>query len=103
MRRFVRSPRLRQDIDNAVDFYELQSAELAMRFLAAFGDSVRLVRRHPAIGSTRYRSLLDIDALRHVRTDAFPWLLFYRENGDHVIFARLPHMSCDIAHLLSRA
>ncbi len=102
MTRVVRSPRLREDIDKAVAFYELQSAELAMRFLTAFGDSVRLIRRHPAVGTPRYRLMLDIDGLRHVQTHAFPYLLFYRETADRLILARLLHASRDIAALLKR-
>ena len=102
MTRVVRSPRLRKDIDRAIALYELQSDELAMRFLTEFGGSVRLIRRHPAVGSPRYRLMLDIDGLRHVQTQAFPHLPYYRETADRLVLACPLHASREIAALFKR-
>lgn len=100
MKRIRRARRFSRDVDEAADFYELQSAALAMKFLTAFGDAVRRLREFPSIGSPRYQHMLDMPGLRCVRTDTFPYLLFYREHGGRLILARLLHNSRDItSHL----
>lgn len=102
MKRIRKARRLSRDVDEAADFYELQSATLAMKFLTAFGDAVRRLRGFPSIGSPRYRDMLDVPGLRCIQTDTFPYLLFYREQGGQLILARLLHNSRDIASILKR-
>lgn len=94
--------RLARDVDEAADFYELQSAALAMKFLTAVGDAVRLLRGFHSIGSPRYQHMLDIPGLRCIPTDTFPYLLFYREECERLTLARLLHNSRDIASILKR-
>lgn len=96
MRRVYLGPQLGRDIDRAADFYETTSAELAMRFLAAVGDSVRLLRAHPYIGSPLQGIRLDRAGIRTLITHAFPYMLFYTEIQERLILVRLLHMSRDI-------
>lgn len=102
MKGIRKARRLSRDVDEVADFYELQSAALAMKFLTAFGDAVRRLRAFPSIGSPRYRHMLDMPGLRCVQTDTFPYLLFYREQGGRLILARLLHNSRDITTLLKQ-
>ena len=93
MKRVYLGPRLGRDIDNAADFYEMESATLAMRFMAAFGDAVRLIRAHPKIGSPIYGVMRDFKDMRALSTNVFPYLLFYTEFRGRLILVRLLHMS----------
>lgn len=93
MKRVYLGPRLGRDIDKAADFYELESAALAMRFMAALGDAVRLLRALPKIGSPVFGLMLDSTGVRAVSTNAFPYLLFYTEFQGRLILVRLLHMS----------
>lgn len=100
MTRIYRGPALRLDVEKAAEYYELESGTLALKFLAAFGDTFRLLRQYPSAGSPRYGQVLGISGLRCLPTAAFPYLLFYREQPGHVVLSRLLHMSRDIASLL---
>lgn len=102
MKGIRKARRLSRDINEAVNFYEAQSASLAMDFLSAFGKAVRRLTEFPSIGSPRYRHLLDMPGLRCIPTDTFPYLLFYKEQGEHLFLARLLHHSRDIAGLLKQ-
>lgn len=97
MKRVYLGPRMGRDIDKAADFYELESAALAMRFMAALGDAVRLLREHPKIGSPIHAMMLDAKGVRAISTNAFPYLLFYTEFQGRLILVRLLHMSRNLA------
>lgn len=100
MKGIRKTRRLSRDIEEATDFYEMHSAALAMKFMTALGNAVRLLKEFPSIGSLRFQQVLDVPGLRCVQTDAFPYLLFYRKQGEQVLLARLLHSSRDIANLL---
>ncbi len=102
MRRIRKARCLSRDVEDAADFYELESATLAIKFLVAFGDAVRLLREFPSVGSPRYRHMLGIPGLRCIQTDTFPYLLFYQEQDGQLILARLLHHSRDVASILKQ-
>lgn len=99
MKRVCLGPRLGRDIEKAADFYEMESAALAIRFLGSIGDAVRLLRAHPRIGSPLYGFKLDLAGMRAITTLAFPYVLFYVEFRDRLILVRLLHMSRNIPRL----
>ena len=102
MKGIRKARRLSRDVDEAADFCESQSSALAVKFMSAFGDAVKLLREFPSIGSPRYRPMVDMPGLRCIQTDTFPYLLFYREQCGRLILARLLHNSRDIAFILKQ-
>lgn len=69
---------------------------LALAFLDALEDAIRRVERHPASGSPRYESELGIPRLRSVALQGFPYLVFYREEADHLDVWRVLHAHRDL-------
>ena len=102
MKRIYLGPKLGRDIAKATDFYEMESGELAMRFMSAIGGAVRLLRTHPRIGSPVYGVKLDLAGMRAIATREFPYLLFYTEFRERLILIRLLHMSRNIPTALRR-
>ncbi len=100
MKRIYRGPRLWADVANATKYYELESATLSLNFLAAYGDTYRMLLQYPCIGSPRYAEMMGIRGLRCLTTPSFPYLLFYREQPGHLILSRLLHMSRDVRSCL---
>jgi plasmid stabilization system protein ParE len=97
MKHIYLGPRLGRDIEKAADYYEMESAALAMRFMGALGDAVRLLRAHPRIGSPLIGAGLGIPNIRAITPHAFPYLLFYTEYRGRLILIRLLHMSRNLA------
>jgi toxin ParE1/3/4 len=89
--------RARQDVEEAVDYYRVESgAALATRFVAAFETTTRAIGRHPAAGSPRYAHELNRPGLRTRLLRRFPYLVFYVERDDHIDVWRVLHAKRDI-------
>ncbi len=100
MTRIFVGKKLRPDLERAADYYEDLSGTLALQFLAAIGDAVRLLQRYPAIGSPRYGHSLAVSGLRFLPTETFPYLLIYREHLERIVLLRLLHKARDIETLV---
>jgi toxin ParE1/3/4 len=74
-----------QDIDEAIAYYQAESGEpLALRFIDALQEAFRRLGTHPGIGSLRYAYELNLEGLRAWPLRRFPFVVFYREQPDHI-------------------
>jgi toxin ParE1/3/4 len=96
-KRVVLRTRADRDIDEAIDFYLGESApHAALKFIDALEQALGDIERHPAIGSTRYATELDLPGLRCWRLKGYPHLVFYIEREVYVVVWRILHGSGDI-------
>lgn len=93
----IRRQLARTDIEQAAVYY-LESAGLAAaeRFVAAVEAAVANAATHPEAGSARYAQPLDRPGLRFWPLKGFPYLVFYRDTGDHFDVWRVLHAERDI-------
>lgn len=85
-----------QDVEDAVAHYANESAvTAALGFVDALQKAFAHVGRLPATGSYRYAHELDLPGLRTWPVTRFPYLIFYREEADHVDVWRILHESRD--------
>ena len=86
-----------QDIDAAISHYQAEGGEaLALRFIDALQQAFRRIGAHPGIGSLRYAYELGLDGLRAWPVRRFPFVVFYREQPDHLDVWRVLHAERDI-------
>jgi toxin ParE1/3/4 len=71
-------------------------ARVALGFADALQRALRHISRHPASGSSRYASELDLPGLRFWPLKRYPFLVFYVERDDHVDIWRILHGERDI-------
>jgi len=85
------------DLRAAVRWYEAEAGiEVASRFVAEVQNGFGEIGRHPAMGSPRYAHELDLPGLRSWPLKQFPYLVFYRDDGDTVDVWRVLHAHRDI-------
>jgi len=90
------------DVDTAIAYYLEEGADdAALGFIDALEDAYGNIGRHPAAGSPRYAHELGIADLRFWVTPAYPYLIFYIENSDHIDVWRVLHGQRDIPAWLS--
>ena len=90
--------RARRDIDEATRRYLSEaSAAVARRFIDALELAFERMGEHPASGSPRYASILDIPGLRSWNVTGFPYLVFAVEAEAVVDVWRVLHAASDIA------
>ena len=96
MKPVLRSPQARVDIEDALDYFQLEAPHMANTFLDALEKAVKHIQRAPGTGSLRYAQELGLSGLRFWGLGKFPFSLFYIEQADHLWVIRLVHMSRDI-------
>jgi toxin ParE1/3/4 len=90
------------DVEDATHHYVLEGgATLATRWIDALESAMRHISLHPATGSPRYASVLDLPGLRFWGVARFPYLIFYIEFDAHLDVWRVLHGSRDIPAWLS--
>jgi len=86
-----------QDVDEAIAHYQAEGGDpLALRFIDALQQAFRRLGAHPGVGSLRYAYELGLDGLRAWPLRRFPFVVFYREQPDHVDVWRVLHAQRDI-------
>ena len=96
MKPALRSPQVRADIENTIDFYLVEASHMADQFVDALEKALVHIQRSPGTGSPRYAVELAIPGLRFWTLNKFPFSLFYIEQDDHLWVIRLVHMKRDI-------
>lgn len=87
----------RREVENAVDYYAREAgAQTAISFVDALQSTFGLIAKHPASGSLRYAYELGLPHLRSMMLKAFPYIVFYLEQADHVDIWRMLHAKRDI-------
>lgn len=86
-----------RDIEEAVAHYVEEGGDaLALRFIDSIEAAFDRVGAHPAMGSPRYATELDLPGLRLWPLKRFPYLMFYVERKDYVDVWRVLHGQRDI-------
>jgi toxin ParE1/3/4 len=86
-----------RDVDKAIDYYVSENAiEAALGFIDALEQAYDHISRHPATGSSRYASELNLPGLRFWPLKRYPHLVFYLERSDHIDVWRVLHGKRDI-------
>jgi toxin ParE1/3/4 len=84
------------DADEACDWYNHAQAGLGEEFAQELEQALDVLLRQPGMGSKRYAYLLEGNALRFWALDRFPFLVFYRVQGDALQVLRILHERRDI-------
>lgn len=93
--------RAEADINAAFDHYlSVAPAKIATNFVLEVDACMRRVEQFPAAGSPRYAELLDLDGLRSVVVERFPYIVFYVERDDCVDVIRVLHQHQDLPAVL---
>lgn len=86
-----------RDVDQAIDYYLGENApEAAVGFVDDLERAYGHIGRHPATGSSRYASELNLPGLRFRPLRRYPHLVFYIERSDHIDIWRVLHGERDI-------
>ncbi|WEX79740.1 type II toxin-antitoxin system RelE/ParE family toxin (plasmid) [Sinorhizobium numidicum] len=87
----------RSDVEAAVDYYAREAgAEVALGFIDALQAAYDLIARHPESGALRYAYELGLPDLRSMSLKRYPYLVFYRDQTEHVDVWRVLHARRDI-------
>ena len=97
-RSIVPRARALRDVDEALAYY-LRKGEVqaALGFIDELEKAYGHIAQYPAAGSLRYAWELDVPGLRSWPLQRYPYLVFYREHGDHIDVWRVLHGQRDIA------
>jgi toxin ParE1/3/4 len=91
----------RLDVEAAIDYFHEQGLnKFAQEFIDVLEQAYARISHCPEGGSLRYAHELSIDALRFVRLERYPWLVFYVEQAEHVEIWRVLHEKRDIPRYL---
>lgn len=86
-----------RDVDQAIAYYlEIDAEQAALGFIDALEDAYTHIGRHPATGSPRHGQELGLPGLRAWQLTAFPHVVFYIEQPDHIDVWRVLHGRQDI-------
>nr|WP_153476163.1 type II toxin-antitoxin system RelE/ParE family toxin [Sinorhizobium meliloti] len=87
----------RSDVEAAIDYYAREAGnEVALGFIDALQAAYASIASHPEGGSLRYAYELGLPDLRSVSLKRYPYLIFYRDQPDHVDVWRVLHGKRDI-------
>lgn len=102
MKRAIQRALAQQDIITAFEHYlTVAGPAIATGFVGELDATLQHIERFPSSGSLRYAELLDVEGLRFVVINRFPYLLFYFERDDHLDVVRVLHQHQDIPEILS--
>jgi plasmid stabilization system protein ParE len=84
------------EFSEAIAYYETESVELALRFIAEFDEGVLRIRRHPKAWEmvTRYS--------RRYRLRHFPYGLVYQLHKEKAVILAVAHLHRDQAYWRGR-
>lgn len=88
--------RAHRDVEDAVAHYLENAESAALGFIDALEKAYAHIGRHPATGSPRYASELNLPGLRFWPLTRYPYLVFYVEHPDHIAVWRVLHGQRDI-------
>lgn len=89
------------DIEAAVAYYRDEAGEqVALDFVDALEAAIATLCDQPLIGSLRFAYELEIPHLRAWPLSAYPYLLFYVPDEEHVDVWRVLHAKRDIPSVL---
>ena len=92
------------DVDEALTYYLNEgAAPAALGMIDALEKAYAHIARHPATGSPRYAHELNLPHLRVWSLKRYPYLVFYREQPDHIDVWRVLHGQRDIPVWLQEA
>ncbi len=93
-----------QDIVKAFDYYlTAASAPVAADFVREIDACMQRIEQFPEAGSPRYASILDVEGLRFLIAERYPYLVFYFERPDYADIVRVLHQHQDIPGILMEA
>jgi toxin ParE1/3/4 len=95
--RFKLSPVAKGDILDITDYYADISVGLAERFVDELDATLHGLCFQPGVGSRRYAHFLEDQSLRVWQLDHFPFLLFYRIDGQSLDVLRVLHERRDLS------
>lgn len=95
--RFKLSPVAKGDILDISDYYADISVGLAERFVDELDATLHDLCFQPGVGSRRYAHFLADQSLRVWQLDHFPFLLFYRIDGQSLDVLRVLHERRDLS------
>lgn len=102
MKRAIQRALAQQDITTAFDHYlSVASPAIATGFVGELDAPLQHIERLPSSGSLRYAESLDVEGLRFIVVNRFPYLVFYFERDDHLDVVRVLHQHQDIPEILS--
>lgn len=94
---FKLSPVARRDILDITDYYAEIAVVLAERFVDELDATLHGLCFQPGVGSRRYAHFLMDQSLRVWQLDRFPFLLFYRIDGQSLDVLRVLHERRDLS------
>jgi toxin ParE1/3/4 len=87
MKRLLFALAAREELDEAVDYYEGQQPGLGSRFAGAVREALDRVLENPSTG------ILSAKGSRTLRVKRFPYGVVFREYSDYIFIAALCHFS----------
>jgi plasmid stabilization system protein ParE len=75
----------REDLREAMHWYEKQQEELGIRLLQAVGKSIQLIVKNPK----HYRKV--VKEYRQLKTDIFPYVIIYEFINEKILSYRIFH------------
>ena len=92
----IQSAKVDADLKAAAAHYQKESTALALQLLDQVAKAYEHISHVPRSGSLRYAEILDIDGLRYWPYQRFHYLVFYREQAEHIDVLRILHAHRDI-------
>lgn len=90
--------RAQRDVDEAFGHYLAEAGTaVALAFIDTMEEALGRIAEHPASGSPRYGSELDLPGLRSWGFRGFPYLVFYLERETDIDVWRVLHAARDVA------
>lgn len=96
MRQALRHQQFETDLEEAAGYYATEAGiDTALRFVDSVEAMVNRLVRNPGLGSTHYADESNPE-LRSLALKGFPYVLFFAQISDQVMFWRLLHCRRDI-------
>jgi toxin ParE1/3/4 len=95
--RLVISPTANRDIDEAMDWYDEQDADLGNHFIKAIQDRFDFILKYPLISRTMSDS-----PLRRTLLTGWPYIIYYRISGDTARVIAIIHTARDPKYISAR-
>ena len=92
----IQSAKADADLKAAAAYLQEESTALALKLLEQVAKACEHISHSPGSGSLRYAEILDIDGLRFWPCQRFHYLVFYREQAEHIDVLRILHAHRDI-------